>query len=146
MRDFDNRFLFVVVVVAVVAAVAASIFSFFSFQSMRQTLSSNIIETKMKKTKARLTWYIIIIDLSHVWCYRCVQRLKNDRSMMCVLSLSSRRQKCDWCSTNKHACAFDSTSLKLQMRLCCYVVISMTMSSLLHERIFQRALREWRDK
>ena len=146
MRDFDDRFLFAAVVVAVIAAVAASIFSSSSFQSVRQALPSNMIKTRIKKARTKLTWYIIIIDFSHVWCYRCVQRLRNDQSMMCMLSSSLRRQKCDWCSTNKHACAFDSTFLKLQMRLRHYVAISMTVPSLFHEKIFQRALREWRDK
>ena len=55
MRDFDDRFFFVVVVVVVIVAVVVSIFSFFSFQSMRQALSLNIIKTKMKKIKMRLT-------------------------------------------------------------------------------------------
>ena len=146
MRDFDGRFLSVVVVVAVIVAVVVSIFFLPSSQSMRQALSSNMIKTRMKKARARLTWYIIIIDFLHVWCYRCVQRLRNDRSMMCVLSSNSRRQKCDRCSANKYACAFDSILLKLQMRLRRYVVISMTMPSFLHEEIFQRALREWHDK
>ena len=146
MRDLDDRFFFVIVAVAAIAAVAVSTSPLLSSQSMRQTLPPNMIKTRMKKTRARLTWYIIIIDFSHVWCYRCVQRLKNDRLMMCVSSSNSRRQKCDQCSTNKHACAFDSTSLRLQMRLRRYVVILMTMPSLFHEEIFQRALREWRDK
>ena len=146
MRDFDDHFLFVVVVIVVIVVAAVSIFFSFFSQSVRQALSPNMIETKMKKVRTRLTWYIIIIDFSHVWCYRCVQRLKNDRSMMCVFSLSSRRQKCDQCSINKHACVFDSTFLRLQMRLHHYVVISMTMSSFLYKRIFQRALREWRNK
>ena len=146
MRDFDDRFFFVIVVVVVIVVIVVSIFFSFSFQSMRQTLSSNMIKMKMKEARARLTWYIIIINFSHVWCYRCVQRLKNDWSMMCVFSLSLRYQKCDWCSTNKHACAFNSTFLKLQMRLHCYVVILITMSSFFYEKIFQRALREWRNK
>ena len=52
MRDFNNRFLFVVVVVVVIIII---IISNFFFQSMYQTLSSNIIKTRIKKTKARLT-------------------------------------------------------------------------------------------
>ena len=146
MRDFDDRFLFAVAVAVVIIAAAVSTSSSSSSQSMRQTLPPNMIKARMKKVRARLTWYIIATDFSHVWCYWCVQRLKNDRSMMCVPSSNPRRQKCDRCSTNKHACAFDSTSLKLQMRLRRYVAILMTMPSLFHEEIFQRALREWRDK
>ena len=65
-------------------------FFFFFFQSVRQTLPSNIIKTKMKKTKARLIWYIIIIDFLHIWCYRCVQCLKDNRLIMCVFSSNSR--------------------------------------------------------
>ena len=95
MRDFDDRFLFIIIIIVVAAAVAVSIFFFSFFQSVRQTLSSNIIKTKMKKIKTKLTWYIIIIDFLHVWCYQCVQRLKNDWSMMCMFSSSSRRQKYD---------------------------------------------------
>ena len=55
MRDFDNCFFFVVVVVAVIIVIVVSIFFFFSFQSMRQTLPPNMIKTKMKKTRMRLT-------------------------------------------------------------------------------------------
>ena len=142
MRDFNDRFFFVVVVVIVIVIIIISTFFFFSFQSVRQTLSSNIIKAKMKKIKTKLTWYIIIIDFLHVWCYQCVQRLKDDRSMMCVFSSNLRCQKCDWCSMNKYACVLDSTFLKLQMRLYCYVIISITMSSFFYEGIFQRALRE----
>ena len=146
MRDFNDRFFFIIVVVVVIAAVAISIFSFFLFQSVRQTLLSNIIKTKMKKIKARLTWYIIIIDLLHVWCYQCVQHLKNNWSIMYMFSSSSRRQKCDRYLMNKHACAFDSIFLKLQMQLRHYVVISITMSLFFYKEIFQRALREWCNK
>ena len=53
MHDFDNYFLFIVIAVAVIVIVVVLIFSF-SFQSMRQTLSSNILKTKMKKIKAKL--------------------------------------------------------------------------------------------
>ena len=55
MRDFDDRFLFVIVVIVVIVVVAVSIFSFSFFQSVRQTLSSNMIKTKIKKIRARLT-------------------------------------------------------------------------------------------
>ena len=55
MRDFDDYFLFSVVVVAVAVAAAVVISYSFFFQLMRQTLSSNIIKTRMKKAKARLT-------------------------------------------------------------------------------------------
>ena len=55
MRDFDDRFLFIIVVVAVIIVVVVLIFSFSFSQSVCQALSSNIIKTKIKKTKMRLT-------------------------------------------------------------------------------------------
>ena len=95
MRDFDDCFLFIVVVVAVVTVVVVSISSSFSFQLVRQALSSNIIKARMKKTRTRLTWYIIIIDFLHVWCYWCVQRLKkwliDDVRVFVELALSKMR-------------------------------------------------------
>ena len=136
MRDFDNCFLFVVVVVVVIVIIIVLIFSFFSFQLMRQTLSSNTIKTKMKKTKTRLTWYIIVVNFLYVWCYQCVQRFKNDWSMICVFLSNLCCQKCDWCLTNKYACTFNSTFLKLQMRLHYYIIISMIMSLSFYEEIF----------
>ena len=54
MRDFDDRFFFVIVVVVAIVVIVVSIFFSSSFQSMRQTLSSNMIKSKIKKIKARL--------------------------------------------------------------------------------------------
>ena len=55
MRDFDNHFFLVIVIVIVVAAVIISILFFSFLQLMRQALSSNIIKTKIKKIKTKLT-------------------------------------------------------------------------------------------
>ena len=146
MRGPDGRFLSAAAAAAATAAAAAPAPPPPPPQPVRQALPPGMIEARMKKARARLTWYTIATDPSHVWCYRCVQRLGDDRSVVCVPPSGPRRQKCGRCSAGKHACAPDPAPLGLQMRLRRYAAISVAVPSPLHEGIFQRALREWRDK
>ena len=63
-------------------------------QPMRQAPPPVMIEARrMKEARAKLTWYPIATAPWHAWCYRCVQPLGEDRSVVCLPPSGLRRQK-----------------------------------------------------
>ena len=87
-RKFNDRFLFIVFAVFVVAFSISFVLFFFS-----STFAFFIDRSQRRRKEARIK----LIYILNTWCHKCVRRLNEDVSMICMSSSDFRIKKCEQC-------------------------------------------------